>query len=406
MYTKKFKILIVGGGSGGISIAARLVRAGFKGQIGLLEPSSHHYYQPLWTLVGAGIVSKDSTERSEAELIPSGVEWVKDGVAEFRPDADQVLTSGSGVIEYEVMVVATGLELNFDKIDGLQGNLGKNGLISVYQYDQLDSATKTIRDFAGGTAIFTMPPVPIKCAGAPQKIMYLADDVWRQSGVRDRTKVMFASAGASIFGIKEFAGPLSEVIRRKGIETLFNRKLVAVRPEQRIAVFESTSTQQGSDTSTREEIRYDMLHVVPPMSAHSFVRDSGLASEEPTQKGWLSVDKHTLQHKKYPNVFGIGDVTGIPNSKTGAAIRKQAPVVTKNVTKFCKGQPLESSYDGYSSCPLITGIGKVILAEFGYDGKLLPSFPLDPTKERRLYWVLKKDLLPPMYWYGMLKGYL
>lgn len=406
MTTKTFKILIVGGGSGGISLAARLVRAGFKGQIGLLEPSEYHYYQPLWTLVGAGIVSKSSSERSEASVIPSGVEWVKDRVTEFRPDANQVQTSQSGVIEYEVMIVATGLELNFDKIDGVEGNLGKNGLISVYQYDQLDSATKTIREFKGGVAIFTMPPVPIKCAGAPQKVMYLADDIWRQSGVREKSKIIFASAGAVIFGIKEFAAPLSEVVRRKGIETHFNRKLVAVRAADRVAVFESTNGDLSQPPGTREELHYDLFHVVPPMSAHRFVRESLLASEEEGQKGWLNVDKYSLQHKKYPNVFGIGDVTGIPNSKTGAAIRKQAPIVARNVVRFLKGEPMDPVYDGYSSCPLVTGIGKVILAEFGYDGKLLPSFPLDPTKERRIYWILKKDLLPPMYWHGMLKGYL
>jgi sulfide:quinone oxidoreductase len=406
MANMTFKILIVGGGSGGISLAARLVHAGFKGQIGILEPSEHHYYQPLWTLVGAGIVSKASSQRSESAVIPSGVEWVKDHVKEFRPDANQVQTAESGIIEYEVMIVATGLELNFDKIDGVEGNLGKNGLISVYQYDQLDSATKTIREFIGGVAIFTMPPVPIKCAGAPHMGMYLADDVWRQSGVREKTKIIFASAGAVIFGIKEFAAPLNEVVRRKGIETRFSRKLVGVRAAERIAVFESTNADPSHPAGTREEVHYDLLHVVPPMSAHRFIQESLLASEVEGQKGWLGVDKYSLQHKKYPNVFGIGDVTGIPNSKTGAAIRKQAPIVAGNVVRFLKGEPMDQSYDGYSSCPLITGIGKVILAEFGYDGKLLPSFPLDPTKERRIYWILKKVLLPPMYWHGMLRGHL
>jgi sulfide:quinone oxidoreductase len=406
MANRTFKILIVGGGSGGISLAARLAHAGFKGQIGLLEPSEHHYYQPLWTLVGAGIVSKESSQRSESAVIPSGVVWVKDRVKEFRPDANQVQTAESGIIEYQVMIVATGLELNFDKIEGVEGNLGNNGLISVYQYDQLDSATKAIREFNGGVAIFTMPPVPIKCAGAPQKVMYLADDVWRQSGVREKSKIIFASAGALIFGIKEFASPLNEVVRRKGIETNFNRKLVAVRAAERIAVFESTIGDHSRPAGTREELHYDLLHVVPPMSAHRVIRESPLASEEEGQKGWLSVDKYSLQHKKYPNVFGIGDVTGIPNSKTGAAIRKQAPIVAGNVVRFLKGEPMDPAYDGYSSCPLVTGIGKVILAEFGYDGKLLPSFPLDPTKERRIYWILKKDFLPPMYWHGMLKGYL
>ncbi len=406
MPPKKFKILIVGGGSGGISLAARLVHSGFGGQIGLLEPSEHHYYQPLWTLVGTGLAAKSSTERPESSVVPTGVEWIKDRASEFRPGANQVQTVGAGTIDYDVLIVATGLELNFAKIEGVAENLGKNGLISVYQYDQLDAAAKAIREFSGGVAVFTMPPVPIKCAGAPQKVMYLADDLWRRSGVREKSQVIFTAAGPTIFGIKEFAGPLTEVVRRKGIETRFNCKLVAVRAEERTAVFESTAGDTTRPVGTREELRYDLLHVVPPMSAHRVVSDSPLASAEDGQKGWLAVDKFTLQHQKYPNVFGIGDVTGIPNSKTGAAIRKQAPVVAGNVVRFLKGEPMQAAYDGYSSCPLITGIGKVILAEFGYDGKLLPSFPLDPTKERRIYWILKKDLLPPMYWYGMLKGHL
>jgi sulfide:quinone oxidoreductase len=245
-----------------------------------------------------------------------------------------------------------------------------------------------------------MPPVPIKCAGAPQKIMYLADSIWRKKGVRSQSKVVFASAGAAIFGIKEFAEALNKVIEKKEIETKFQVKLIKVDGERKLAYFEKNT--QGN--SVVEEMHFDLLHVVPPMSAPGIIQKSSLASHDETQKGWLAVDKFTLQHLKFPNVFGVGDVTGIPNSKTGAAIRKQAPVVTENILKFLHQDKDFLKYDGYSSCPLVTDIGKVILAEFGYDGKLMPSFPLDPTKERWLYWVLKKDFLPRMYWHGMLKG--
>jgi len=245
-----------------------------------------------------------------------------------------------------------------------------------------------------------MPPVPIKCAGAPQKIMYLADSIWRQKGVRSRSQIIFASAGAAIFGIKEFAQALDQVIQKKEIQTKFQVKLVRVDGRKKTAFFEKLTDENPIE----EEITFDLLHVVPPMSAPSLIRNSTLASSEEAQKGWLAVDKFTLQHLKFPNVFGVGDVTGIPNSKTGAAIRKQAPIVAANIHQFLHQKTDFLKYDGYSSCPLVTDIGKVILAEFGYDGKLMPSFPLDPTKERWLYWILKKDLLPPMYWHGMLKG--
>jgi sulfide:quinone oxidoreductase len=394
------KILILGGGSGGITVAARLVRMGFANQITLIEPSASHYYQPLWTLAGVGQVAKESSCRPMAAVMPRGIEWIKDAVKKVNPESNTIETESGRIIRYEVLVVALGLDLNFEKIAGVKETLGRNGVISVYQYDQLEAAVKAVESFAGGTAVFTMPPVPIKCAGAPQKVMYLADSLWRRSGVRPKSQIVFASAGATIFGIKEFAEPLSKVVARKGIETKFNTKLLAVRGNEKVAVFEKTV--DGKPVT--EEIKFDLLHVVPPMSAPGLIRNSSLASAEEAQKGWLAVDKFTLQHLKFPNVFGVGDVTGIPNSKTGAAIRVQAPVVAGNVGKFLRNETNFLRYDGYSSCPLITDIGKVILAEFGYDGKLMPSFPLDPTKERRLYWYLKKDFLPQMYWHGMLKG--
>lgn len=320
MATKMFKVLIVGGGSRGISTADRLVHACYKGQM-------------------------------------------------------------------------------------LEGKLGRNRLISVYQYDQLDSATKTIREFKGGVAIFTMPAGPIKCAGALQKTLYLADDVWRLSSVRDKSKVIFDSSGAVILGIKEFKVPLSEVARRKDIKTHFNRKNVPIRPKEQIAIFESTTGDVSKPVRTGEELHHDLLQVLPRITAHSFVRESLMASEEERQKGWLDVAKYSLQHKD-SNCFGVGDVTGFPNSKTGAEIRKQAPLVAGNFVRYLKGESMASAYNGYSSCTLVTSIRKVILAEFGCDGKLLPTFSLGPTKERRVYSILKKDFLLYMYWYGMLRGYL
>lgn len=400
MADEHHKILVLGGGSGGISVAARLARLGLSTEIAIVEPREAHDYQPYWTLAGVGLVPKESSRRSMMSVIPPGTVWIKDEVKTISPDQNFVETTTGRIIGYDVLVVASGLELNYEKIEGVSETLGQNGVISIYRYDQLDAAVRSIQSFTGGTAIFTMPPVPIKCAGAPQKVMYLADSLWRKSGVRTRSRIIFASAGASIFGIKEFAAPLSQVVARKGIEAMFQTKLIAVKGPEKRAVFDTVRNGE----LTREELSFDLLHVVPPMSAPSLIRNSSLASSDETQKGWLAVDQFTLQHLKYPNIFGVGDVTGIPNSKTGAAIRKQAPVVAKNIQKYLNGDGHFLRYDGYSSCPLITDIGKVILAEFGYDGKLMPSFPLDPTKERRLYWHLKKDLLPPLYWYGMLKG--
>lgn len=403
-----FKVLILGGGTGGISVAARLVKQIGHGQIGVLDASEEHYYQPMWTLVGGGVFAKEKSRRLMKSLIPAGVHWVRDSVFSVQPKANSVTTQSGAVLTYDILVVATGLQLDWQKIKGLDGQVGKNGICSIYSYEGAEITYKMINDFKGGTALFIMPPVPIKCAGAPQKIMYMADEIFRKNGIRDKAKIVFTTAGKVIFGVPDFARALSEVAKRKGIDVRFAYKLVEVKAKEKIAIFEVSEDKlvEGKtevQVSTME-VPFDFLHVVPSMSAHAYVRESGLAFTEGPQTGWLKVDQNSLQHKEYANVFGIGDVTGVPNSKTGAAIRKQAPVVIENILSFLNNQKSQASYDGYSSCPLITGFGKVVLAEFGYDGKLMPSFPFDQTKERWSMWFLKTTLLPKMYWNGMLKG--
>lgn len=399
---KTCKILILGGGSGGISLAARLAMNLSPQDITIVEPSEHHYYQPLWTLAGAGLVNKKTTEKKQKDYIPFGVNWIKEYVTSIFPDEKKVVLTGDIVLQYEYLVIATGLKLDWHKISGLSTHLGSNGICSIYDYNQIDYTSECLNHFQGGNAIFVMPPVPIKCAGAPQKIMYMADDLFRKNGIRHKTSIQFATAGKVMFGVPAFSKELEKVVNAKQIEPLYSHKIVGINASQKEAVFETTSFE-GQISQNR--ISFDFIHLVPPMSPHSFISDSELSFKEGDQKGWLAVDKFTLQHLKYPDIFGIGDVTGVPNSKTGAAVRKQFPIVAKNILSLIRNEKLEAQYDGYSSCPLITEIGKVMLAEFGYDGKLMPTFPLDPKVARKSYWYLKKDLLPTLYWHAMLKGF-
>lgn len=401
MDKQHFKVLILGGGSGGISVAARLRQKLPVGAIAILEPSKDHFYQPFWTMVGAGLMDKEESRKSEQPLIPNGVEWIQDAVSTVDAKNNLVHTRSGKELKYDILIVATGLQLDWNKIEGLDGNLGKNGIISVYDYNQAEIAGAAIQSFQGGTAIFVMPPTPIKCAGAPQKIMYLAEDIFRKNGVRQKSKILFATAGKAMFGVPAFSKALEKLVQERQIEPLFQHKLIKVRADKKMATFAVTDAQGNT---TESDLAFDLLHVVPTMSAHSYVATSGLAFTEGEQKGWLEVDKFTLQHTRFPNIFGIGDVTGVPNSKTGAAIRKQYPVVAENVLSVLNGKSPNAKYDGYSSCPLITEVGKVMLAEFGYDGKLMPTFPGDPAKSKRSMWILKKYILPKMYWHGMLTG--
>ncbi|MBD2422144.1 FAD/NAD(P)-binding oxidoreductase [Cyanobium sp. FACHB-13342] len=388
------QILIAGGGAAGITVAAQLKRARPSLEVAILEPSGEHYYQPGWTLVGGGVFSLEDTRRAEGDLIPSGVTWIREAVAGFDPEHNSVTTASGQSFSYDVLIVATGLKLCWDRIDGLTEALGQGGVCSNYSKDFAPYTWEAIQAFKGGNAVFTCAPMPIKCPGAPQKIAYLADDVFKQK--RLNAKVIYATATPGIFGIPTYAAPLREVVQRRGIDARYNHVLTAVRAAQKEAVFQVTE----GETSRKEVIPYDLLHVTPPMAAPDAVATSPLANGA----GFVEVDQFSLQHVRYPNVFSLGDVSGMPNSKTAAAVRGQAPVLVTNLLAHLDGQVGAAAYDGYSCCPLITGYGKAIMAEFNYKAEPVPSFPLDPTKERWSMWWIKRKLLPSLYWNRMLTG--
>lgn len=394
MREQKYKIVIVGGGTAGITVAAKIAGKFSKGEIAIIEPSSKHYYQPLWTLVGGGAVRKESTEREEQDYIPKGTEWIKEKVTDFHPDQNYVLTEQGNKVSYDFMVVCPGIQLNWDAVKGLKDAIGKNGVCSNYSYQTVDSTWENIQNLKSGNAIFTQPSTPIKCGGAPQKIAYLAEDYFRKHGVRDQINIKFITGTPTIFTSPHYAPTLTKHCQDTGIETDFRQNLTEILPTEKKAVFKNVET--GEETV----LAYAMIHVTPPMSAPDFVKNSPLANEA----GWVDVDKETLQHNKFKNIFALGDASSLPTSKTGAAIRKQAPVVAENLLMAAAGKALTAKYDGYTSCPLVTGYNSLIMAEFGYDLKPKETFPFDQNKERYSMFLVKKYLLPQLYWHGMLKG--
>jgi sulfide:quinone oxidoreductase len=396
MSHEKHDVVIVGGGTAGITLAAQLLRCEGGPRVTIVEPAGTHHYQPLWTLVGAGIFPPEASGRPMAEVMPSSATWIRDAVQTFDPDRDAVKLASGKTLIYEQLVVAPGIQLDWDAIDGLPEILGKDGVTSNYRYETVGYTWKLISGFTGGRALFTFPSSPIKCAGAPQKIMWLAEEAFRRKGVRQASTVTFASAGAAIFGVPKYRLALEKLVSERDVETRFKADLVAVRPASREAVFRHVETGEESVLS------YELLHVTPPQSAPDFVKRSPLS--DGTALGWVDVHKHTMQHVRHPNVFSLGDASSLPCSKTGAAVRKQAPVLVKNLLAFRAGKPLEATYDGYASCPLVTGYGKVILAEFGYDGVVMETFPFDQGKERYSMYLLKAHALPNLYWHGMLQG--
>jgi sulfide:quinone oxidoreductase len=391
---ERHDVLIIGGGTAGITVAAQLLQTEAAPKVTIVEPSTTHDYQPLWTLVGGGVFPREISRRSMAEVMPRGVTWIRDRVVAFEPEKNEVRTEGGKTLGYNELIVAAGIQLDWDAVKGLPEAIGKDGVCSNYGYDKVPYTWETIQSFRGGNAVFTFPATPIKCAGAPQKIMYLAEETFRRHGIREQARVIYASATAAIFGVPKYAQALDKVVAERHIETHFLKNLVEIRPQTREAIFQDVSGGEGL------VLKYDMMHVTPPQSAPDFIKRSPLAD----QAGWVGVDKHTLQHTRFANVFSLGDCSSLPCSKTGAAVRKQAPVLVENLIAFRAEKPLTGHYDGYASCPLVTGYGKVILAEFGYDGVIMETFPFDQAKERYSMYALKAYGLPNMYWHGMLQG--
>jgi len=431
--SKHHQLLIIGGGTAGIMVAAQIKRKNPAIEIALIEPAEKHYYQPAFTLVGANTYNYEKTIRSMASVIPNGVTWIKEYADKFNPELNKVATKEGNVFTYDFLVVCPGLRMAPELVEGLTEAMDKGVVCSNYTNPQ--HTWEVLKNFKGGTALFTMPTTPIKCGGAPQKIMYLADEHFRKSGVRKKTDILFAIPGGVIFAVKPIADTLMTVVDKKDINVRFFHKLVKVDGDKKIAWYEIDKDlsaggcviMSNDESKTLDKdiqynykdvkttvdgnrfgIHYDMLHLAPPQASPKFIANSPLATPE----GWLLVDDKTMQHKKYKNIFGLGDVAQLPTAKTGAAIRKQVPVVVANVLQLiAKDQLTTKTYDGYSSCPLVTGYGKMVLAEFDYSKEFKPDPKLksqlfidDSSKEHWRLWILKKYLLPYLYWNKMLKG--
>ncbi|ESS71727.1 FAD-dependent pyridine nucleotide-disulfide oxidoreductase [Methyloglobulus morosus KoM1] len=390
-------LLIVGGGAAGVSVANNMRRQNPTIAIGLIEPSEKHYYQPGFTIIGGGAYTLKQATKEEKNLIHPSVNWIKDYADSFQPDSNTVTLRSGDKVTYDYLVVCPGLQLDWDKVKGLKETLGKNNVCSNYSPDTVEYTWECIQNLQSGTALFTQPPMPIKCAGAPQKIMYLAADRFRKKGILDKFSIEFFTATPGMFGVPFFAKALLNVVADYGIKTHFSSNLVAIDGDKKSATFEVT----GGDKKSTVTKNFDMIHVTPPQSAPDFIKQSPLANAA----GWVDVHPKTLQHNKYPNIFGLGDATSTPNAKTAAAVRKQVPIVVDNIINLMNTKAVIEKYDGYGSCPLTTSLNAVMLAEFAYDGKVTPSFPfIDPRKNRSLWWWGKTTGFPWLYWHIMVKG--
>ena len=401
MATLHHQIVIVGGGCAGITVAASLQRHRHELDldIAIIEPAREHYYQPAFTLVGAGTYDLDATRRDEAALIPEDVTWIEDKAAAFAPESNSLTLASGRTLTYDYLVVCPGLQLNWGAIKGLPEAINHGGVCSNYAASTVNYTWECMQALKpGATALFTQPPMPIKCPGAPQKAAYLTADDLKRRGIRNYVDVKFLTQTPAIFGVPFYAKELVKIAAAHGIDVRYQHNLVEIDGPAKVATFEIAG---GEKQGERLRLSYDMIHVTPPQGAPDFLKSSPLANAG----GFVDVHANSLQHIKFKNVFGLGDAASTANSKTAAAIRKQAPVVVRNLFHLIAKRDVEEAYDGYAGCPLTTSYTKVLMAEFIYGGKPTPTLPLDPARANTPNWLIKKYGLPRLYWDYMLKGY-
>lgn len=400
------KVVVVGGGSAGLNISHQLLRSGkfAADDIAIVDPAQLHHYQPGWTLVGGGLKTKQELQRPLSSLIDPKIKHYNEGVGSFYPDDNSIRLSNSDMINYDQLVVAPGISINLDSIKGLPEALSDRDspVSTIYGYETCDKVYETISRLQKGKAIFTQPAGVIKCAGAPQKIMWLAVDKWTRAGLyntgnpsESAIQITFANGLPTMFGVPKYAATLEELRKERGVEGLFQHDLVAVNG--------NTAIFNRVDTKEQVKRHFDLLHVVPKMGPHAFVKDSPLANEA----GYVDVDESTTRHKRYANVWSAGDASSLPTSKTTAAIISQSPVLVRNLLQSLESKQPDAVYDGYTSCPLLTEYGKVLLAEFKYGGKPKETFAwlgIDQATPRRAFYHLKKDFFPWVYYKSMVKG--
>ena len=405
--SRSHKIVVVGAGAAGSSISHQLLRTGkFQADdIAVVDPAEYHHYQPGWTLVGGGLKNKEDLKQPLAPILDSKLKLYANSVGGFTPEDNSITLGNGDKLNYEHLIVVPGIKVDTTSIAGLPEALAdaSSNVSTVYTYETCDKAARDIQAFKKGTAIFTQPAGVIKCAGAPQKVMWLAWDRWSNAGLfkkNDSTSaidIAFATGLPTMFGVPKYAAALEKLRVERGIEGLFAHDLVSI--DGQTATFKTGSGE-------KVEKKFDLLHAVPKMGPHAFVKESALADAA----GYVDVDNATLRHKKFANVWSAGDASSLPTSKTAAAVTAQAPILVSNILRSLENnqQELNADYDGYTSCPLTTGEKEVLLAEFKYGGVPKETFGrilgIDQGVPRKAFYYLKKDFFPWVYQNYMVKG--
>jgi len=382
-------VVILGGGSAGVMFANRMRREFSEDtvKITVIEKRDTHFYQPAFTLVVFNLDTPENLTRPVKDLFYEGINLIADEATKIDPQNNKVATSKHGEISYDYLVIATGAKLVYDAPEGMKEGLdrGKN-VFMFYTLDRAIQLREALKKFEGGTIVSSICEMPIKCPAAPAKFIMLAEDEMRRRGIRDKCRFVFTTSMPDVFSRQPYAAKLNSIFKERGIEAIPNFNPSEVDYEQGVI---------KSFTKGQEPVKFDLLCITPPHEGQPMIEQSkGIGNAA----GWVTCDKHRMVHTAYNNIYGIGDATDFPTSKTASGIRKQAKVLTERMKSLLKGEEPTATYDGEVICPMPTKYKRALFAEFNYTESISPAI------ESYFSWVIKVHMLRPLYWNLMLRG--
>ncbi|MEW6619544.1 MAG: FAD/NAD(P)-binding oxidoreductase [bacterium] len=383
------KVVILGGGSAGVMFANRMRKEFSEDavQMTVIEKSETHIYQPAFTLVVFELDQPENLTKPMKNLFFEGINLITDEATKIEPKENRVMTSKSGEISYDYLVIATGARLIYDEPEGMLKGLEKGE--NVFMFYCLDGAIRlreAVKRFEGGTIVSSICQMPIKCPAAPVKFIMLAENTMRRRGIRDKCRFVFTTPMSDVFSRQPYAAKLNSIFKERGIEAIANFTPSEVDYEKGVI---------KSFTKGQEPVQFDLLCITPPHEGQPLIENSeGVGNAA----GWVTCDKNLMVHTTFPNIYGIGDATDFPTSKTASGVRKQAKVLTERMKSLIKGEKPTATYDGEVICPMPTRYGKALFAEFNYTESISPAI------ESYFNWMVKVHMLRPLYWNLMLNG--
>jgi sulfide:quinone oxidoreductase len=393
------KLLILGAGTAGTMMANKLSRNLNKDlwEITIVDKDENHFYQPGFLFIPFGIYQPEDVIRPKREFIPKGVNFVIDKIQKIEGEKNQVLLGSGTVLNYDVLVVATGTIPVPEETEGLKGKLWYKDIFDFYTYEGATQLAKKLETWKGGKLVINLAETLIKCPVAPLEFTFLADAYFTEKGMRDKVEIFYVTPLSGAFTKPKATAMLNKLMDEKNINVIPDFYLQRVDNDRKVLI-----------SYDEKEVPFDLLVSIPVNKGDQMVEDSNLGDEDGLN--FIPTDKHTLQSKKYENMFVIGDATNVPTSKAGSVAHFEAEILTENILSYIIKEPLAAKFDGHANCFIETGYSKGVLIDFNYVTEPLPGkFPFAVLGPMDLLKVTRanhygKLAFKWVYWHMLLTG--